>query len=254
MPVALIVRKSAHRQGRWTELWFVPLSYLLGRRRLDDRPMTGCLEVKHDQATTPIASHADMRVGTCCADAAWRPGAREVTITVGATGTLQARGVLATVPVEITCGPIEVDPRFTEAFAELNQAVKRQIAHGFGSPNEPSSAMAHPTRTPSRSWRIPRVHRSVRAMRPSRSSSVWATRQSAASAGARESRSSGYASSLSERARYAEPRTIAPLGREHRRRPAPTLPIQEGPHGKTSSPLNRTCSETVGARSPSWSL
>jgi len=61
----------------------------------------------------------------------------EVTITVGATGTLQARGVLVTVPVEITCGPIEVDPRFTEAFAELNQAVKRQIAHGFGSPNEP---------------------------------------------------------------------------------------------------------------------
>jgi hypothetical protein len=92
MPVALIVQKSAQRQGRWTELWFVPLSYLLGRRRLDDRPVEGL-------------------------------------------GPPQA--LLATVPVEITCGPIEVDPRFTEAFVELNQAVKRQIAHGFGSPNEP---------------------------------------------------------------------------------------------------------------------
>ena len=63
------------------------------------------------------------------------PGAHaqgEVTITVGATGTLLARGVAATIPVEMTCGPIEVDPRFTMTDAELNQAVKRQIAHGFG--------------------------------------------------------------------------------------------------------------------------
>jgi hypothetical protein len=61
----------------------------------------------------------------------------EVTITVGASGTLQAKGVVATVPVEITCGPLEVDPRFTEATATLNQAVKRQIAQGFGTPNQP---------------------------------------------------------------------------------------------------------------------
>jgi hypothetical protein len=61
----------------------------------------------------------------------------EVTITVGATGTLQARGVVVTVPVEITCGPLEVDPRFTMADAELRQAVKRQIAHGFGFPEQP---------------------------------------------------------------------------------------------------------------------
>ena len=61
----------------------------------------------------------------------------EVTITVGATGTLQARGVVVTVPVEITCGPIEVDPRFTMADALLQQAVKRQIAQGFGNPDQP---------------------------------------------------------------------------------------------------------------------
>ena len=61
----------------------------------------------------------------------------EVTITVGATGTLLVRGVAATVPMEITCGPIEVDPRFTMADAELRQAVKHQIAHGFGFPEQP---------------------------------------------------------------------------------------------------------------------
>jgi hypothetical protein len=61
----------------------------------------------------------------------------EVTITVGATGTLEARGVVVTVPVEITCGPIEVDPRFTMADAQLTQAVKRQIAQGFGTPDQP---------------------------------------------------------------------------------------------------------------------
>jgi hypothetical protein len=61
----------------------------------------------------------------------------EVTITVGATGTLLARGVGATVPMEITCGPIEVDPRFTMAGVELRQAVKHQIAHGFGFPEQP---------------------------------------------------------------------------------------------------------------------
>ena len=61
----------------------------------------------------------------------------EVTITVGATGTLQANGVVVTVPVEITCGPIEVDPRFTMADALLQQAVKRQIAQGFGNPDQP---------------------------------------------------------------------------------------------------------------------
>jgi hypothetical protein len=60
-----------------------------------------------------------------------------VNITVGATGTLQANGVVVTVPVEITCGPIEMDPRFTEASATLQQAVKRQIATGFGNPNQP---------------------------------------------------------------------------------------------------------------------
>jgi hypothetical protein len=60
-----------------------------------------------------------------------------VTITVGATGTLQANGVVAVVPVEITCGPLEVDPRFTMADAQLTQAVKRQIAQGFGSPDQP---------------------------------------------------------------------------------------------------------------------
>jgi hypothetical protein len=61
----------------------------------------------------------------------------EVTITVGATGTLLARGAGATVPMEITCGPLEVDPRFTMADAELHQAVKHQIAHGFGFPEQP---------------------------------------------------------------------------------------------------------------------
>jgi hypothetical protein len=60
----------------------------------------------------------------------------EVTITVGATGTLLARGAGATVPMEITCGPLEVDPRFTMADAELHQAVKHQIAHGFGFPEQ----------------------------------------------------------------------------------------------------------------------
>lgn len=61
----------------------------------------------------------------------------EVVITVGATGTLQARGVVVVVPVEITCGPLEVDPRFTMADATLTQAVKRQIAQGFGTPDQP---------------------------------------------------------------------------------------------------------------------
>jgi hypothetical protein len=61
----------------------------------------------------------------------------EVTITVGATGRLLARGAGATVPMEITCGPLEVDPRFTMADAELHQAVKHQIAHGFGFPEQP---------------------------------------------------------------------------------------------------------------------
>jgi hypothetical protein len=61
----------------------------------------------------------------------------EVTITVGPEGTLLLRGVAATVPMEITCGPIEVDPRFTMADAELHQAVKHQIAHGFGFPEQP---------------------------------------------------------------------------------------------------------------------
>lgn len=61
----------------------------------------------------------------------------EMTITVGPTGTLLARGVAVIVPMEITCGPIEVDPRFTMADAELRQAVRRQIAHGFGFPEQP---------------------------------------------------------------------------------------------------------------------
>ena len=61
----------------------------------------------------------------------------EMTITVGAEGTLLARGVAATVPMEITCGPLEVDPRFTEAIAELQQAVKHRIAHGLGFPEQP---------------------------------------------------------------------------------------------------------------------
>jgi hypothetical protein len=56
----------------------------------------------------------------------------EVTITVGARGELLLRGVAATVPVEITCGPMEVDPRFTDTSAELQQAVRHRIAHGFG--------------------------------------------------------------------------------------------------------------------------
>jgi hypothetical protein len=34
----------------------------------------------------------------------------EVTITVGPTGTLQANGVVVTVPVEITCGPLRWTP------------------------------------------------------------------------------------------------------------------------------------------------
>ena len=60
----------------------------------------------------------------------------EVTITVGARGELLARGVAATVPVEITCGPLDVD--FTDAHAELQQAVRHQIAHGFGfNPEQP---------------------------------------------------------------------------------------------------------------------
>lgn len=61
----------------------------------------------------------------------------EVTITVGTRGELLARGVAATVPMEITCGPMEVDPRFTDAHAELQQAVRHQIAHGFGFPEQP---------------------------------------------------------------------------------------------------------------------
>jgi len=61
----------------------------------------------------------------------------KMTITVGAEGTLLARGVAATVPMEITCGPLEVDPRFTEAIAELQQAAKHRIAHGLGFPEQP---------------------------------------------------------------------------------------------------------------------
>jgi hypothetical protein len=61
----------------------------------------------------------------------------EVTVTVGARGTLLARGVAATVPMEITCGPMEVDPRFTDASAELQQAVRHRIAHGLGFPEQP---------------------------------------------------------------------------------------------------------------------
>jgi hypothetical protein len=73
----------------------------------------------------------------------------EVTITVGATGTLLARGAGATVPMEITCGPLEVDPRFTMADAELHQAVKHQIAHGFGFPEQPivCDGTPHPNTT-----------------------------------------------------------------------------------------------------------
>jgi hypothetical protein len=53
----------------------------------------------------------------------------EITITVGATGTLQSR-VVARVPVEITCAPTEIF--FGDTGGNIMQAAGRQIAHGDG--------------------------------------------------------------------------------------------------------------------------
>ena len=53
----------------------------------------------------------------------------EVTITVGATGTLQSR-IVARVPVQITCAPMEV--AFGDTGGTIRQAAGREIAHGSG--------------------------------------------------------------------------------------------------------------------------
>ncbi len=58
----------------------------------------------------------------------------EVTITVGATGTLQSR-IVATVPVQITCGPLEVG--FVQQSATIEQAAGNQIAQGQGFADQP---------------------------------------------------------------------------------------------------------------------
>jgi hypothetical protein len=57
-----------------------------------------------------------------------------VTITVGATATLQSR-IVATVPVQITCGPLEVG--FAQESATIEQAAGKQIAHGQGFSDQP---------------------------------------------------------------------------------------------------------------------
>src|SRR6266536_577593 len=58
----------------------------------------------------------------------------EVTITVAATGTLQSR-IVATVPVQITCGPLDV--AFVEQGATIEQAAGREIASGSGFADQP---------------------------------------------------------------------------------------------------------------------
>lgn len=62
----------------------------------------------------------------------------EVTITVGATGTLQSR-ILVTVPVQITCSPIEV--ALGDTGGSIEQAAGREIAHGGGAADLPITAI-----------------------------------------------------------------------------------------------------------------
>jgi hypothetical protein len=63
-----------------------------------------------------------------------RAQSSEVTITVGATGTLQSR-IVATVPVRITCGPLEVS--VVQESATIEQAAGTAIAHGSGFSDQP---------------------------------------------------------------------------------------------------------------------
>jgi|SRR6266581_1171401 hypothetical protein len=58
----------------------------------------------------------------------------EVTITVGATGTVQSR-IVVTVPVQITCGPLEVGT--AQQSATIEQAAGHEIAQGSGFADQP---------------------------------------------------------------------------------------------------------------------
>jgi hypothetical protein len=62
----------------------------------------------------------------------------EVTITVGATGTLQSR-IVARVPVQITCAPMEV--AFGDTGGTIRQAAGREIAHGSGGADQPVTSI-----------------------------------------------------------------------------------------------------------------
>jgi hypothetical protein len=58
-----------------------------------------------------------------------RAQSTDVTITVGPTGRLQSR-IVATVPVQITCGPLDVG--IDQQSATIEQAAGQRVAHGTG--------------------------------------------------------------------------------------------------------------------------
>jgi hypothetical protein len=85
-------------------------------------------------AVVPAVAHADTA---------------EVTVTVGATGTLLDR-TLVVVPVEITCAPMEV--AYNQGSAQLRQAVSGQVAYGQGWPDSPITCDGAPHANSYRIW------------------------------------------------------------------------------------------------------
>lgn len=73
----------------------------------------------------------------------------EITFTVGATGTLLDR-TLVVVPVEITCGPMEV--QYSQGFGSLRQAVSGNVAFGQGQGDSPIICDGTPHANSYRIW------------------------------------------------------------------------------------------------------